>query len=830
MAIIKDRYELGPKISEGGMGVVYRAMHLPLSRPVAMKFIHVTNADFGERFKREAQAIARLAHPNIVVVHDFDHDEEHGYFMVMELLDGITLSAMLKQARDQQQFLPLKDVLHIMRGIGEGLHYAHQQGVIHRDVKPGNVIITNENRVVVTDFGIAKMVSEASITGPDTIMGTPYYFAPEQATGDRVDHRVDIYALGAVFYELLTNRVPYDADTTMSVIAKHINAPIPNPLDERPDLPLQVKTIIDKAMAKDASQRYANMDDFLADLDKIESDREKTTVIERETTSPSLPDQKTITPAPITITKTRSLPLRWIAAGVIGLLVIVVAGLMLISGGDSNENEDETEEVVQRTYNFEPAREGEYLYLISDFEREDVDIERRIADALSSSRVNALLGEDFRLEQLDFVVPSEADAEAIANDTQAVVIIWGLEDATGLEVIFSSPLYPEKTIRELKFLVPAGEGFNQAILDELPVIVPFASYFMSDQQILRNSDFSGIDFDLLEGNSLEIPADDMYIRPSRQLERQIIDIDQAFVNHEHEVVDDITTELIDVMPNDPVLYFLRYTVNSFFIDQPERARADADTLNKLLPTSPLTTYLDSGFALLNNDYESLIAASRAYQGDDPISRDLLQFYEIIARIVLGEFEQADQLLKTTDLVSIAASLGLPANEAFNALLSDVKGDEESGREYRQALAANRSIEEFGGSFTSLPFSTPPFGFIFWVGYALEETSPVLSGFAYNVETPGFEEHFLLMWRKGVVAERNEDYEKAAEYYEIAIENAPVPFPVASYQLAVLVHEQGLDGDVCALLAEAESQANTNPEFYSVLIEKIAAARTEFGCS
>lgn len=828
MAVIKDRYKLGPKISEGGMGVVYRATHLTLSRPVAMKFIQAANLDFGERFKREAQAIARLAHPNIVVVHDFDYDEEHGYFMVMELLGGITLSEMLKEARDREQFLPLNEILHIVGGISEGLYYAHQQGVIHRDVKPSNVIITDENRVVVTDFGIAKMVSEASITGPDTIMGTPYYFAPEQATGDRVDHRADIYALGAVFYEMLTNHVPYDADTTMSVIAQHINAPIPNPRDERPDLPPRVTTIIDKAMAKEPSQRYADMGAFLDDLNEV--DRQETKVIEREPASPSLPDEKTITPAPATISKTRSLPLRWIAAGVVGLLVIVVAAVILLSGNGNDDNEDNSEKTVQRTYDFAPAREGEYLYLVSDFEREDVDIERRITDALSSSRVKALLGESFRIEQLDFVVESEADAEVIARDTGSVVIIWGLEDATGLELIFSAPLYPEKTIRELKFLVPAGEGFNQAILDELPVIVPFASYFMSDQQILRNDDLSFIDFQLLEGSSIRVPTDDMYIIPSRDLERLVIDIEQAFVNQDHESLDDLITNLIEIMSDDPVLYFLRYTANSFFLDRPDRARVDSDMLQEMLPSSALITYLNTGFALIKNDYEDLLEAARTYEGEDPLSQDLNSFYGILSLLALGDFEQADKLLATTELESIHESFGFPAKEVFSSLLFDIRGDVDSTQEYRQALAADRSIEDIGSSFANLPFSTPPFAFMLWVGYAVEESNPLLSRIVYNVETPGFEEHFLLMWRRAVVAERNDEFETAADYYALAIDNAPVPFPVASYQLALLVQAQGLDGDACTLLAEANSQANTNPEFYSVLIEKITAARTEFGCS
>ncbi len=263
--VFSDRYELTHLIARGGMAEVYRARDRLLDRPVALKVLFPelsVDRAFVERFRREAQAAAKLSHPNIVPV--FDWGEDAGsYFIVMEFVDGRPLSAVLRESG------PIEPgrAAQITAQVAAALASAHRHGVVHRDIKPGNVLITNEGQVKVTDFGIARAVNtEESLTQTGAVMGTATYFSPEQAEGIGVDARTDIYSLGVVLFEMLTGRPPFLGDTPVSVASKHVRDVPPTPRELLDTVPVELEAVTMKAMAKLPDQRYQSAEDFRADL------------------------------------------------------------------------------------------------------------------------------------------------------------------------------------------------------------------------------------------------------------------------------------------------------------------------------------------------------------------------------------------------------------------------------------------------------------------------------------------------------------------------------------------------------------------------------------
>jgi serine/threonine protein kinase len=263
---IADRYELEELVGSGGMSSVYRAHDQLLDRKVALKILHShynEDAEYVERFRREARSVARLSHPNIVTV--IDRGEEDGrQFIVFEYVPGENL----KELVDRSGALPVRRALELALQVARGLAFAHDQGLVHRDVKPQNVLLNGEGEAKVTDFGIARSLDvEHGMTQTGTVLGTSNYIAPEQASGRPVDAHTDVYSLGAVLHELLTGEVPFPGDNFVSVAMKHINEPPPDLMEKRPDVPLRVAAIVDRALQKDPGDRFPSMHDFAAELD-----------------------------------------------------------------------------------------------------------------------------------------------------------------------------------------------------------------------------------------------------------------------------------------------------------------------------------------------------------------------------------------------------------------------------------------------------------------------------------------------------------------------------------------------------------------------------------
>ena len=263
--VLGNRYEIIEKIGNGGMATVYKATDLVLKRYVAVKILRdefTTDEEFIRRFETEAQSAARLTHPNIVSIYDVGVDNGI-YYIVMELIQGKTLKEIIVEERGP---LPWKWSVNVAIQIASALEMAHKNNIIHRDIKPHNIIITEDGIAKVTDFGIAKAVSNSTITAFGTTIGSVHYFSPEHARGGYTDAKSDLYSLGVVMYEMVTGKVPFDADTPVSVALKHMQEdPIP-PIEENPNLPEAVDKIVMKAMKKDPMLRYQTATEMLQDL------------------------------------------------------------------------------------------------------------------------------------------------------------------------------------------------------------------------------------------------------------------------------------------------------------------------------------------------------------------------------------------------------------------------------------------------------------------------------------------------------------------------------------------------------------------------------------
>src|SRR6266540_7273289 len=307
------RYKIKSELGRGGMATVYRAFDPISNREVAIKVLPpemLHNLVTRARFKRELKLIASLEHPAIVPVYDVGGEDNHEPYFVMRYMSGGSLSERIRKRK-----FSLRDAALIIERLASALDHAHSKGIIHRDLKPDNVLFDASNNPYLSDFGVAKL-TEAAVSATDAsaneAMGTAAYISPEQARGEDIDSRADIYGLGAILYEMLTGEPPYRGNTVIGVALQHVNDPVPNVLKIRPDLPGEVDVIIKTAMAKNRENRYATAIELARELNKVAFEGDHTIP-----KFPALVDRQTV-PAP------SSNRAGWTVAGLI--LLIAIAG------------------------------------------------------------------------------------------------------------------------------------------------------------------------------------------------------------------------------------------------------------------------------------------------------------------------------------------------------------------------------------------------------------------------------------------------------------------------------------------------------------------------
>ncbi|MHB8124230.1 MAG: Stk1 family PASTA domain-containing Ser/Thr kinase [Desulfitobacteriaceae bacterium] len=335
--IFGGRYEVIEKIGAGGMAIVYKAKDLLLNRVVTIKVLRdqfVTDEDFIRRFRREAQSAASLSHPNIVSIYDVGKDGDMEY-IVMEYIEGRNLKEIIRE------YAPLstEQALHLARQLGEALSHAHQHHIIHRDIKPQNILITEDGRAKVTDFGIARAVSSATVTHTGDIIGSVHYLSPEQAKGVLSNEQSDIYSLGIIIYELLTGKVPYDGETPIAIALKHLQEQPLSPSKLNPRIEPELEAVVMRAIAKSPEARYSSVLELMEDLRKVQAGCKVTRVIDQgfidhDTTQihKSLVQEVNSAASSPQVTKKLWKRKSWfIVIGAIGLLLLGVGGFWLHS-------------------------------------------------------------------------------------------------------------------------------------------------------------------------------------------------------------------------------------------------------------------------------------------------------------------------------------------------------------------------------------------------------------------------------------------------------------------------------------------------------------------
>ncbi len=320
--VLGRRYEIIERIGGGGMAIVYKARDGFLNRRVAVKVLRAQFADdedFVRRFRHEAQAAASLSHPNIVSIYDVG-EEDGIYYIIMEYVDGQTLKERITEAAP----LSGQEVVSIALQIGQALSHAHQNKIIHRDIKPHNIMIGKDGRVKVTDFGIARAASTSTLTTTGSIVGSVHYFSPEQARGGLIDEKSDIYSLGVVLYEMLTAKVPFEGESPISVALKHVQEQVVPPKEMNPKVPEGLSRVVMKALRKTQSERYQTVGEFLVDLQRA-AQGEKIPELPPDL-APTLVMQGPLIP------RSKGRRLRPGAARAVRVAAIVVAAVALIVG------------------------------------------------------------------------------------------------------------------------------------------------------------------------------------------------------------------------------------------------------------------------------------------------------------------------------------------------------------------------------------------------------------------------------------------------------------------------------------------------------------------
>jgi eukaryotic-like serine/threonine-protein kinase len=356
--VLSGRYKLEAKLGSGGMSTVYLANDGTLDRAVAVKVMHremSEQPDQLERFRQEARAVAKLSHPNVVAVIDAGEDGGHPY-IVFEYVEGETL----KQRIARLGALDTQEALAYAIEIARGLTVAHARNMVHRDIKPQNVLIDAEGRAKLTDFGISRQLEQDGMTATGRVLGTTDYVAPEQAMGHPVDPRSDIYSLGVVLYEMLVGQVPFSADSQVGVAMKHVNEELPDVQRRRPEISAAVALVVERSTAKDPAERYEHVGEMIDDLStalEVEAARAGSTSGEATSVLDAVPPPK----------RKLSRGSRWSWLAIVALLLVAGASLLAVKlvsdglgGGGANKGKGSPIAITSAT-DYDPQGDGEEI-------------------------------------------------------------------------------------------------------------------------------------------------------------------------------------------------------------------------------------------------------------------------------------------------------------------------------------------------------------------------------------------------------------------------------------------------------------------------------------
>jgi beta-lactam-binding protein with PASTA domain/predicted Ser/Thr protein kinase len=485
------RYHLHRRVARGGMADVYLARDSLLDRPVALKVLFpefATDPSFVERFRREAQAAAGLNHPAIVSVYDWG-EEDGTYFIVMEYLEGRSLSQII---RDEGALLPDR-AADIAIDIAAALGFAHRGGVIHRDVKPGNVLISPLGQVKVTDFGIARAVStQENLTQTGTVMGTATYFSPEQARGENVDPRSDVYSLGVVLYEMLTGGPPFSGDNPVSVAYKHVQEQPDLPRARNPQIPAALEAVTMKALAKNPANRYASADELAADLRRFRDGQP----VHAETILPVDEPTRAVDPATVAtrrVSDTRAMPRTppvapaeqaWddtrrspLFVALVAVLILVLLGILALVARSAMDSGGETvavPDVVGLSQDEAQRVLTDAGFQVTTDQDRDDDVEEGVvlrqqpaaASQLEEGKTVTIVVNSSapRVEVPDVVGEQEADATRMLTDLDLKAqVVPQTSDAPNGEVLDQSPPAGEAVPRGsvVRLTVSSGAGTGE---------------------------------------------------------------------------------------------------------------------------------------------------------------------------------------------------------------------------------------------------------------------------------------------------------------------------------------------------------------------------------
>jgi tetratricopeptide (TPR) repeat protein len=459
-------------------------------------------------------------------------------------------------------------------------------------------------------------------------------------------------------------------------------------------------------------------------------------------------------------------------------------------------------------------------------------VDGHLSNALGTGDLAVLLGNRFRLENVAQEIDSREEAAALAEQANATLIIWGVMDAAALEVTIQANGYPEGAVDRAGFTLPRDENFAARLVDSVPAGVSIYSQIMMLNRMMQQGD-GVVMVGLLLNWSEEMVNIGEKIVPSTPLDGYLLEITQAFVAKEYEQADAATTNALAIAPNDITLYNWRYVINAMFLGRNERAQADIQRLYELMPDNPMPVFDDMLLAYINSNHEEVlrITADVPWDNTNQINFIIL-LYRIMAIYSLGDFETA--LEETNRWISLTEGMDIRQTiismEPMRALIYETLGDEESAEADKVFARSNRGLDMTTQSLNLFPSNRVPPILMLFGGYLNEVNSnTTFAAFAYQAGLNAAPDDYLLNWRLAVLSEQQGNNTMAYQHYVAALENAPVPFPIASYQLALLSQEYDTETDACELLAQAEEEANTNLNLYALLLEKISTAQRDFQC-